>query len=206
MKTQQTRRNIYIIGAQSTGKTTLLNALRIYFFKAGNPNEDAPQFIEETARIVFEQEGFKFATIDTQSDFDKYLGIQKRILKTQLEAEDGALRNGKCFITDRSGLDCLVYTSKYVGKEGADALSQTPELAELKARMQEGRVIVCEPVADWLKDDGTGFRPIPEDKEQWFAVHEEFCELLNDLGWEYEVLPSTMTHHEDRVAFVLSTW
>lgn len=203
MQPKQPPRSIYIIGAQSTGKTTLLNALRDHYSKPGHPDDDAPQFIEETARIVFKQEGFAFAAVDTQSNFDKYLEIQRMILKTQLEAEDEALRKGQWFISDRSGLDCLIYASKYVGREGAEALSQTPELARLNVRMQKGRIVVCEPVLDWLKDDGTGFRPIPELKENWLAVHKEFCELLDRLGWEYNVLPSSMRSLQERVAFAL---
>ncbi|ROW12902.1 hypothetical protein VPNG_04762 [Cytospora leucostoma] len=198
-------KNIYIIGAQSTGKTTLLNALRAHFDRAPSVSEvDKPQIIEETARIVFKQEGFKFAAVDTLSNFDEYLGILRLILKAQLEAENEALRKSKWFISDRSGLDCLIYAAKYLGHEGAEQLSKTPELAKLKARMQEGRVIVCEPVADWLKDDGSGFRPIPEIKEQWLAVHTEFCELLNGLGLRYEVLPARITSLEERVTFGLS--
>lgn len=205
MPPKQPPQNIYIVGAQSTGKTTLLNSLRAHFDRAPSiPEAGKPQIIEETARIVFKQEGFRFAAVDTQSNFDEYLGIQRSILKAQLEAEDEALRKGKWFISDRSGLDCLIYAAKYVGREGAEQLSETHELAKLKARMQEGRIIVCEPVADWLKDDGTGFRPIPELKEQWLAVHKEFCELLGDLGLRYEVLPARITSLEERVTVVLS--
>ncbi|ROW06586.1 hypothetical protein VMCG_04458 [Cytospora schulzeri] len=75
-------------------------------------------------------------------------------------------------------------------------------MAQLKVRMQEGRIIVCEPVLDWLEDDGTGFRPIPELKEDWLAVHKEFCEPLDGLGGRYHVLPSSMSLQE-RVSFVL---
>lgn len=200
---KQPPRSIYIIGAQCTGKTTLLNALRDHYSKKRNPGGDVPQFIEETARIVFKQEGFAFSAVDTRSNFDKYLEIQRTILRTQLEAEDKALRKGEWFISDRSGLDCLIYTTKYVGREGAEVLSRTPDFTRLKVRMQEGRVIVCEPVLDWLEDDGTGFRPIPELKEDWLAVHKEFCELLDGLGWEYDVLPSSMRSIQERVAFVV---
>ncbi|KUI73628.1 hypothetical protein VM1G_09231 [Cytospora mali] len=201
MQSKQYGRNIYLIGAQSTGKTTLFNALRRCFLKPED-SEKVPQFIEETARIVFKQEGFEFAAVDTLSNFDKYLSVQRTILRAQLKAEDEAVKKGNWFISDRSGLDCLIYASNYIGREGAGVLSQMSELGQLKARMQEGRIIVCEPVADWLKDDGTGFRPIPKSKEHWFAIHQEFCQLLDDLGWNYEVLPSGMTSLEERVAFV----
>ncbi|KUI59937.1 hypothetical protein VP1G_07159 [Cytospora mali] len=201
MQLKQYGRNIYLIGAQSTGKTTLFNALRTCFSTPEN-SEEVPQSIEETARIIFKQEGFEFAAVDTLSDFDKYLSIQRTILRAQLKAEDEALRKGNWFISDRSGLDCLIYASNCIGREGAGVLSQTSELEQLKARMQEGRIIVCEPVADWLKDDRTGLRPIPKSKENWFAIHQEFCRLLDDLGWNYEVLPSGMTSLEEGVAFV----
>ncbi|KAK7747936.1 hypothetical protein SLS53_001188 [Cytospora paraplurivora] len=127
-------------------------------------------------------------------------------MKAQLEAENEALRKSKRFISDRSGLDCLIYAAKSVRRKGAEQLSETPELANLKARMQEGRIIVCEPVVDWLKDDGTGFRPIPELKAQWLAVHKEFSELPNGLGLRYEVPPARVTSLEERVTFVLSRW
>ncbi len=75
---------------------------------------------------------------------------------------------------------------------------------ELKERMGQSLVVVCEAGADWLIDDGV--RLMPEDKADWTALHDLFCSLLRDAGLDYVVLPCEVKDIGERVQFVLDRW
>lgn len=75
-------------------------------------------------------------------------------MKAQLNAECRALESRKWFISDRSGVDPIVYARKYVSEEAAEDLVKSTEWLELKERMKSALVIVCEAGVDWLIDDG----------------------------------------------------
>ena len=192
-------KNIYIVGAQCTGKTTLVTALSAHF---DNPSTTtpAPQIITELARTVLRQHGF-IAT-DLTSSPSKALRLQELILEAQYSAEEAA--GTQWFISDRSGFDPIVYTKRYVGEEGAKSLMQTKTWAEMKERMGQSLVVVCEAGADWLIDDGV--RLMPKDKADWTAFHDIFCLSLEEAGLKYVVLPCAVKDLAERVKFVLDQW
>lgn len=106
-------RNIYIVGAQSTGKTTLLNALEAYY--ALNNVDEAvhqPFIIQEVARQVVEKSGI---TREYMAAPSRALQLQKNILDAQLEAEAFANSHASCpwYIPDRSGVDPIVYAQLF---------------------------------------------------------------------------------------------
>ncbi|KAK5659402.1 hypothetical protein OQA88_603 [Cercophora sp. LCS_1] len=187
--------NIYIIGAQCTGKTTLVNNLASPF--SSNP----PVLITEVARTVLKEHHFTAADV---VDPFRSLGLQRLILQAQVKAESEAVSDGRWFISDRSGLDPIVYARRYVG---ANTLADSEEWKELKGRMKSSLVIVCEAgegVRGWLRDDGV--RLMPRDMADWVAVHRQFCALLEEQGLEYAVLPTAVGGHEERVNFVMEQW
>jgi predicted ATPase len=201
-------RNIYIVGAQCTGKTTLIKALQDHF-NAANLHSDQdshsiprPMVITETARTILQQH--KFTADEITSSPTRALALQQLILDAQVQAESVVVKQGKWFISDRSGVDPLVYTRKYVGEDAVNGLIKSEEWLELKERMGESVVIVCEAGANWLMDDGV--RLMPESQDDWVSFHQFFCRCLDDWGLSYEVLPCEMTSLLDRVRFVLSMW
>ncbi|KAL8833640.1 MAG: hypothetical protein Q9170_004161 [Blastenia crenularia] len=195
--------NIYVIGAQSTGKTTLVTALALHFKQlstAPNATFDEPKIISEVARGVLQRHGFTAA--DIVSSKSRALELQRLILGAQCKAEEAA--GNDWYISDRSGLDPLVYTRQYVGLDETLALKQEPTWKHLDQKMRKGLVIVCEAGGDWLIDDGV--RLMPEDRNAWIRMHSVFCEMLDDLGIEYQVLPTTTADIARRVELVLGEW
>ncbi|KAH8685276.1 AAA domain-containing protein [Ilyonectria robusta] len=192
--------NVYIIGAQCTGKTTLVNALRSSFKTTSDISP--PTIVEEVARSV--QRVHKFTAADITSSPDRCLALQTLILETQRDAERAALRDQQWIISDRSGLDPIVYAQRYLGHETADAMLASTAWQELRWRMSTSLILVCEAGTNWLVDDGV--RLMPQDRDDWIGVHREFCQVLEIVGLPYDVIPCTLARIDDRTAFVWSKW
>ncbi|KAI2642306.1 AAA domain-containing protein [Xylaria nigripes] len=194
--------NIYIIGSQCTGKTTLINALSDYFDRSPVTAAKQPAIIKEVARTILKK--YDFTRIDIRNSPDRALELQRLIIEAQSAAEKAKLRENSWFISDRSAVDPVVYARKYVGTEAADALRAAPHWVKMRDRMARSLVVVCEAGVGWLTDDGV--RLMPLDQAEWLGVHEEFCALLADAGLEYHILPSSVGSREDRLQFVLGLW
>lgn len=211
--------SIYVIGAQCTGKTTLVNALEAHFSRAylpGNADKDdawrPPTVVREVARNVMREEGFEAG--DLRASEARALELQRRILAGQARAEAAATANdGAAWIlADRSALDPVVYARQYGGGEAAMALleQETGEAAlsgrpALRERLARALVVVCEAgAAAWLVDDGV--RLVPVDSAEWLATHRAFLALLAELALPFVVLPCAVETVEARVAFVVERW
>lgn len=201
-------RNIYLVGAQCTGKTTLTNALATHF-RTSLPPEKQPRIIKEVARTVLARH--KFAAEDITSSPERCLLLQTLILEAQAEAEKAAVQaDSRWFISDRSGADPIVYALAYIpngdqttGHDGR-SLVRTEHWGQLKKRMAESLIVVCEAGMDWLTDDGV--RLMPRDRSEWVAFHGLFCDFLDEQKLLYVVLPKEMLSIRERVDFVLSKW
>ena len=193
-------KNIYIVGAQCTGKTTLITALSAHFTSAST-STPAPLIFTEVARTVLRKHNFTASEITSSPG--RNLLLQRLILEAQYETEKAA-GSAQWFISDRSGFDPIVYAKRYLGDEGAGSLMRMEIWEELRERMGRSLVVVCEAGADWLIDDGV--RLMPEDKKDWVAFHDLFCESLRDAGLEFVVLPCQMKDMTERVRFVLDRW
>ena len=198
-----THRNIYIIGAQSTGKTTLVTALADYFENQVNTSQEPiskPKVLKETARDVLKRHNFTANDIVTSRS--KAMELQQLIMKAQAQAELSL--DEDWYISDRSGLDALAYMRRYVGEKEERELRASVDWQGVEQRMREGLVVLCEAGGEWLIDDGV--RLMPKDKEDWVQMHHLFCALLDEIGLKYIVMPTTIQGLESRVAFVMSEW
>ncbi|KAL6884101.1 AAA domain-containing protein [Trichoderma longibrachiatum] len=193
-------RNIYIIGAQCTGKTSLVNALEASF--ADRFTTTPPAIVREVARSVLKTHGFTAS--DITSDPGRCLQLQSFILEAQLSSEREALARNTWIISDRSGLDPIIYASRHVGEEAAKFLTSSDHWQELRERMSQSLVFVCETVEAWLVSDGV--RLMPRDVEDWMEYDREFCRMLEVEGIGYQKIPRSVEKLEDRVAFVWSRW
>ena len=197
-------KNIYIVGAQCTGKTTLVAALSSHFTCSKSLSSStitqAPLIFTEVARSVLRKHNFTASDITSPG---KGLLFQQLILEAQYATEKKA-ETTQWFISDRSAFDPIVYTRRYVGEEEAKSLMRMEIWRELKERMQRSLVVVCEAGADWLIDDGV--RLMPKDKKDWVAFHELFCESLKDEELDFIVLPREVKDLAERVRFVLDRW
>ncbi|KAK4044074.1 AAA domain-containing protein [Parachaetomium inaequale] len=201
--------NIYIVGAQCTGKTTLVANLHAHFTTADPHNPKAPpvRVITDVARTVLRAHNFTARDVRIPA---RSLALQRLVLQAQAAAERDVVIGagpGGWFISDRSGADPIAYAMQYIGAEGVRALAESEQWGVLKRRMQEAVVVVCEVgpgVAGWLTDDGV--RLMPEDLEEWVGFHRVFCEFLEGEGVRCEVLSAEVSGHEERVEFVLGRW
>ncbi|GAB0137628.1 epichloenin A synthetase [Epichloe bromicola] len=192
---------IYIVGAQSTGKTTLVNALEASY-DDGNLALDRPVIIREVARTVLSEYDFNAHDISTSAK--RCSTIQTLILKAQCWHEENALRTGSWFISDRSGLDPIVYAERHVGPAFANEMMLMDEWKKHRDSLARSLIFVCEITSAWLVDDGV--RLMPTDWEDWKDYHELFCSRLHDLGLDFRVIPSTMLNLQERVEYVWEEW
>ncbi|KAK4216878.1 AAA domain-containing protein [Rhypophila decipiens] len=199
--------NIYLVGAQCTGKTTLTNALSAHF-EHSLPPESRPGVIKEVARTVLVKH--KFTAEDMVSSPDRCLLLQTLILEAQAQAERECLDSGKrWFVADRSGADPLVYAMAYMSAEsaiggGGESLLGTAAWTELRGRLAQSLIVVCEAGMEWLIDDGV--RLMPKNMDEWITFHRLFCQFLDKQSLRYVVLPRHMVDIQKRVDFVLSEW
>ena len=199
------KRNIYIIGAQSTGKTTLVAALATHFAHENTETASigaspTPFQLKEVARNVLRKHNF--TAHDITSSKTRALELQRLIINAQAIAE--AALDGIWYISDRSALDAVVYARQYVGAQEAESLMHEESWQALEDRMRAGLVVICEPGGQWLTDDGV--RLMPRDREEWFQLHEHFLVLLDRLKMAYAVLPCDVAGLDDRVDYVLNEW
>lgn len=226
--------NIYIVGAQCTGKTTLVNNLRAYFASAIS-SALPPATVTEVARTVLQTHHFTARDVRIPA---RSLELQRLILQGQATAERMALmpmavvgassessdsqsgaeataaaqNKGEAgpvwFISDRSGADPIAYATRYVGSDAAQDLINCSEWSgELRDRMRASVVVVCEAsgvAAGWLTDDGV--RLMPQDLGEWVGFHDMFCEFLKGQGIEFHVLKADIGGHQGRVNFVVQRW
>lgn len=200
-------RNIYIIGAQSTGKTTLVNALE-KFFESGNElparlKDIKPTIIREVARTVLKTHNFTRDDISTSPM--RALNLQELILEAQLKAEDSAIdetTSDKWFISDRSGVDPMVYAKLYAAPGAAEDMMISTQGKSVATRMQDGIVFLCEAGCDFLTDDG--IRLMPENLKQWLLVNTTFDEILQTLGIDRILIPKGVIGLDQRVKIVLN--
>ncbi|KAF5640835.1 P-loop containing protein [Fusarium sp. NRRL 52700] len=195
--------NIYIIGPQSTGKTTLVNKLQADIaHRLVDTAIDKPQIISEVARTVLKKH--KYSADDIQASTARCFELQQLILEAQAAAEKEALRTSSWFISDRSGFDPLVYAKRYAAPGAVQDLQQLPAWNEVKARMEMSLVMVCEAGTPWLMDDGV--RLMPGSDKEWIQVFHDFCQMLGKVGLEYCVVPRTVLDISERAEFVWGKW
>lgn len=102
---------IAIVGASSTGKTTLLNSLQNMY-----QDTTSVAFVHESAR-----EFFKRNTVPERFS----LPVQEQILELVLENEKNAqATNPQVIVTDTSALEVMFYTTVHGDLEGSKKLHQ----------------------------------------------------------------------------------
>jgi predicted ATPase len=192
-------RSIYIIGAQCTGKTTLAEDVAQALL--GDGAKSSFTSIRELARGIL-----KTANVtreDIRAGTPRGMEFQKLVLDAQLSEERDRESRG-FIVSDRSGIDPIAYATLYGPPEVAKELLESCAWKFLREKMRQGLVILCEPVPEWLYDDGT--RLMPGDDTEWYELHNVFVELLQQAGIAYEVMPSTCTSKGERVARALDRW
>ncbi|KAL4724602.1 hypothetical protein ACLX1H_008044 [Fusarium chlamydosporum] len=174
--------NIYIIGPQSTGKTTIIKKLQSELDHwPADPSVGDPHIISEVARSVLTKHNF--SAEDITSSPNRCIALQKLILEAQASAENEALQSSSWFISDRSGFDPLVYAKRYVSADAVASMQMELAWAQVKVRMANSIIVVCEAGTPWLTDDGV--RLMPASDKEWMEVFQDFCGLLQETELDY---------------------
>ncbi|KAF2446503.1 hypothetical protein P171DRAFT_520005 [Karstenula rhodostoma CBS 690.94] len=111
------------------------------------------------------------------------LQLQNHILDAQFAAENAA-SPATCYISDRSGLDPIVYAQLFASEQAARDMLALEEWTELERRMKAGIVVLS----------GT---------EEWMHIDSAFRELLAARDIHYTVVPKDVESLEARVKLVL---
>jgi nicotinamide riboside kinase len=189
MKNTLSTREIYIIGPSSTGKTTLCNAL------ARHLDLNSNAFITEVARDVMRSTGFTRADVGS-------LAMQQAILNAQVKREEEARTCNEVVLSDRSGVDPVVY-ALLTAKSEADALEKRRALASTPAfqgavsAYRKALVVLLTPVPQWVVDDG-----VRSLDDQLSCLH-VFRQLLAELKIIYTELGPERMDLKERVDFVV---
>jgi nicotinamide riboside kinase len=203
-------KNVYIIGPQCTGKSTLVKALENAYKEAANENRvqryaasPQPTIVQEVARTVFQKQGF--TRNDLRNSKLRALQVQEYILEAQRNAESAASADtaSTWYICDRSGLDPIVYAHMYVGAAAAADMLASDTWQYLERKMKQGIVFLCEAGCSWLVDDGT--RLMPSGVEEWMKTESVFREQLVARDIKYSIVPRDMGSLQERVQLVKKT-
>ncbi|KAG5777430.1 hypothetical protein H9Q73_008898 [Fusarium xylarioides] len=195
--------NIYIIGPQSTGKTTLVNKLQADLeHRLADTSIEKPHIVSEVARTVLSKH--KYSAEDILTSKTRCLELQQLILEAQASSEKEALKTSSWFISDRSGFDPLVYAKRYAASGAVEQLQELDAWKQVKKRMERSLIVVCEAGTPWLIDDGV--RLMPGSDKEWMQVFDDFCEILDEVGLEYSVVPRTVLDISERAELVWAKW
>ncbi|OJK00819.1 hypothetical protein ASPACDRAFT_42310 [Aspergillus aculeatus ATCC 16872] len=143
MSTQNQPLNIYLVGAHFTGKTTLVEGLRTHLtdsLVAELCGENgSPAIINELVRDIMRTDGFTASDVRNPT---AGLELQKSTILAQHQAEEKL--KGKWYISDRSGINPIVYAEVFLGRPAAEELTKLKEWRVLRKKMKKACVIVCE--------------------------------------------------------------
>lgn len=134
---------VFICGAHSTGKTTLVNEVG----KELNLHVEA-----EVARKVIKDLDLRRDDFDPTINPQKFEELQVQILEAQSAVEGRNSRNGTSYIADR-GIDPLVYALVYLGEYSMKKLLDLPTCKESINRYRNSLVFVVRPFPECLQAD-----------------------------------------------------
>jgi nicotinamide riboside kinase len=187
-------RCIYVIGPQSTGKTTLVNALVLRF-------KEEVHVIKEIARSVMTTNGYSREDVDCE-DRERRFSFQNDIFLAQVE-EEGKLAH-RFYVSDRSAIDPLVYLTHYSGESEAHRITAGDVWQDCRARYgnpEKSVIILLLPVENFLADDD--IRYMATSVQEWRALGETFRRFLESAGIPFIPIGEELVELEARVNIVL---
>ena len=113
---------VFICGAHSTGKTTLLDRL----LSELDQNLVA---VDEVARKIIAEQGWQRKDFDPKIHPDTFYELQLKILQEQLRKDKELCDKNTPYISDR-GLDPIIYCKMYLGEEWLQKIMNSIEAKE----------------------------------------------------------------------------
>jgi nicotinamide riboside kinase len=190
------RHNVYIIGPQSTGKTTLVKALVDCL--GGNV-----PVIQEVARNVMREKGYSRIDVDSNDDERKF-GLQCDIFNAQVEKELVLTQAGTPFVSDRSAVDPLIYLLHYSGRETTNRITSKDEWRKVRDRYadtNQSLIVLLSPVREFLIDDDV--RYMSKSLNDWHLLAADFRLFLAEEEIPFIEIGKDVLDIKDRVAHVI---
>ncbi|XP_035673971.1 uncharacterized protein LOC118414202 [Branchiostoma floridae] len=144
METSRDILRVFLCGAHSTGKTTLLNDLSQAVRIHGEP---------EVARKVIQDMGLTREDLDYRKNPRAFEDLQLKILDAQCATERRNAEAGRDYIADR-GIDPVVYAAVCLGNDAKQRLMGTNQAKECIERYRKSLVFVLTPHQECIQDDG----------------------------------------------------
>ncbi|KAK3090691.1 hypothetical protein FSP39_013763 [Pinctada imbricata] len=182
-------KKIYISGAHSTGKTTLINDLKPYV--------NHLSFEEEIARDIIKQykwERNDFLPSEKPRNFEK---LNTEILRAQISLANNYEESQRDFLCDRC-MDPLAYAKVYLDDESVQRMLGIPGINEWFQKLKSALIFLVEPQQECIKDDSVRLVSTLSDLKY-------FTEVLKDIMKEEDVpfVCIPMLDRMERVKFVL---
>jgi NadR type nicotinamide-nucleotide adenylyltransferase len=168
---------IAILGAESTGKSTLAETLARHYGTAWVP-EYLREFVDTMGRVPFEDD-------------------QPAIARTQRAREDAMARlmdADSLLFCDTTPLMTAVYSRVYWGRVPV-------ELLEMEAAHDYALTIVAAPDLPWVPD---GLQR--ESEAVRMRVHDTLLEVLRERGVDYTLVTGEVVERVSRVEALIDAW
>ncbi|XP_074652862.1 uncharacterized protein LOC141907185 [Tubulanus polymorphus] len=136
---------IYICGAHSTGKTTLLHDVI--------PHLKNIHVVEEVARKIIERNGWSRNDFQPSKNPEMFRRLNTEIIEEQMRIDEHNTSQNIDFISDR-GLEPLVYCEYYINSEAKRELLELPGLRTWLNRLKRSLLFVVSPHVECLSEDG----------------------------------------------------
>ena len=179
---------IYLSGAHSTGKTTILNDLKSHLNIC---------FEEEIARKVIRQFMWERDEFMPDTNPKNFLKLNEEILRQQIQIDERYRRASEGFIVDRC-IDPLIYIERYIGVEAKQNLDHIPDLTAWTESLKTALIFVVKPHKECIQDDSVRMPPRLEDIEEFHTTLMNEYQELNIPVYEIVELD-----RETRKTFIL---
>lgn len=113
---------VFICGAHSSGKTTLLKGL------LAEPGHDF-RVVNEIARQILAENGWQAEDFNPKINPTTFYDFQQQILRAQSHRDVELCGQNTSYISDR-GLDPIIYCKMYLGEEWFRKIMNTKEAEE----------------------------------------------------------------------------
>ncbi len=166
-------RKFVLTGGPSTGKTTLVQALK----------QEGHQVMEEVARQIMESEKINYMSLSRM----ERMNFQIKVFIKQLELE-GRLSKQKAAFLDRGIPDCIAYCR-------LGGFDPPRELVEASKRNRYDKVFLLQMLPDYETDSIR-----KEDAETARKIHNHIRDVYKELGYEVIEIPPVSVR--ERIHFI----
>lgn len=159
---------IYLSGAHSTGKTTILKDLKDHL---------NVRFEEEIARNVIKRLNWNRDEFLPDKCPEKFFRLNEEILRQQILIDETHFKSDSDFIADRC-IDPIIYVQRYIGNTAKEKLFKMTGLKEWFDRLKTALIFVIQPHKECIVDDSIRFPPHFHDLTEFHnAIMTEYQEL-----------------------------